>query len=211
MPITWSTGPPLTGPSTHVVVATWCFALAAYFALIALLRRRRQELALALLALQVATAATVWDQPRSAPFVMGLVAGWSVLLALHVAPQPPARGTLYAVLGLLLLVSLRYDFDPTTAWWARGSAALLCTVLLAVAWRPGWPGYRGAGATVGGCEAAFLALRGLTTTATPVAIVAMLGAFFLLAMGAWISWSKPQPIVPSPDAADETPEAPQLE
>jgi hypothetical protein len=166
------------------------YGIVGYFLLAACLRRSRVEALAALAANQLAIVLLVWDRTQADTFILCLVAGWSLLVALHLMTKRPRLRARAVLIAFLAIAPWICDYASSLRWQAGGHAVMMILILLVVGqvWR--WTHYRAA--------AAFLAVAHLvvaagwwTTQSTHPAAVATVGvSFALLICGGTISWCK---------------------
>jgi hypothetical protein len=171
-----------------MVVVALC-TTAAYLLAVGLCRRRRLELAMALVVQAAAVAALVWGRVRADEFLIPALAGWTLLGVLHIAGRPGVLGRA-APLALLVLLSCSYDASEALRWTARLHMAGLVAVLLTLGWV--WPHtrYRALGAAAGSAWLLVVVGRSALVGRHPAATFAVGAAFLLLVTAALVSWHK---------------------
>lgn len=172
------------------------FAGAVYMAVSAILRRSPMEGIAALFIHQAAVTLWVWDRMDADSLIVGLVAGWSWFVAIHLLVRRPSWSQVAWPVALLMVVIWGHDFDPTLHWSARmHGLAVVLVLLIGHALRPG-AGWQWLAAGTATADGVFLGARTLAggPHATELAVVA--GGFGLLLAGAAISWFKARLLPP---------------
>jgi hypothetical protein len=167
------------------------YGVAAYLCLCALLRRSRVEGVAAAGVHLAALTLLVWNRIHADVMVILLALSWTWLGVMHLAVRRPQP--LLAACGpvaLLLAITFAFDFNGELKWFARGHAAGMVVLLLAVGQIWQFTRYRRIGAGAGIAQVPFYIGRWAAGGPNPVASVAVVCAFVLLAAGAAVSWHK---------------------
>lgn len=168
------------------------YAATAYLLVLMVLKRSRFACIAALATHQAALTQWVWGDSAGAELVVVLVAGWSLLVALHVKRTPARLAVRLVPIAVLVLASCYYERHAELFWPLRAHAALMVAVLYATGWRWPWSHYRPTAAAAGALTQAPAVAIWLHRNPNGKAIVAIATAFALLATGATISWKKEQ-------------------
>lgn len=204
----------LTLPALQKAAALAFGAATAYLLLVGLVRRARVDIAMALVTLQFAVVCAALRRP-DAMFIIGTVALWSALGALHLHRLHPRIGGVLVVAGALVVLSWTWDARVDTALFARLSTAALAAVFLLVGLLHRFGNYRLIGAGVVGANVLYFGGRAVAAGPHAAATLVVVGGFLLLVLGASVSWHKrtllrraercivPLPVPDAnPDAAD---------
>lgn len=181
---------PGTGWSARDAAAVALLGLTLYVLVTAAIRRSRATALLGLASLQAAACLGTWGHTPAAPLIIGLVAGWSLLVAMHLGARWPHPAAVLWPIALMLALAWYYDFDAKLSWPVRSNTAVLIAVLLAAGhvWR--FLHYRRMAGVVVGANIVFFCGRGVAGGALPVAALIVVISFLLLLGGAAISWHK---------------------
>lgn len=176
--------------SPRDVAALALFGLTVYLLATACVRRSRTTALLSLASLQAAVCLWTWGRTPAAPLVIGLVAGWSLLMAVHLGASRPSGATVLWPIGLMVALAWVYDFDAARCWLVRANTGVLILALLKAGqlWRS--LHYRRMAALVVAANVVFFSGRGVAVGVLPVAALIVTLAFLLLFSGAAISWHK---------------------
>lgn len=183
----------LTAALSWRPLAAYCgLAIAAYLLVVFLIRRRRAELAAALLVNAAALTVLLGDRIAADRLFIPIVWGWTWLALVHVVIPRPGFWSRMLPGALLVGTSCVFEFDAALAWQARASGVLVVAVfvLLGRCW-PG-SGYRLLALCNGVPWAALLLTRGVGFGPHARASQAVFLAFALLTAGALVSWYKAQ-------------------
>ena len=166
------------------------YGLAAYLAIMALLRRSRAEAVLALVIQLLATALAVEGRTPADTLIICIVGGWSGLAGIHLVYRQPSLRLRLQPIAILAIVPWMLESAPVYRLEIAIHSALLMVALFAIgqAWR--WTRYRlVAGVLATGhlaCAAGYAAMQ----SAHPAAAMLVSIGFVLLIAGALVSWHK---------------------
>lgn len=191
------------------------FAGAVYMAVSAILRRSPTEGIAALIIHQAAVTLWVCDRMDADSLIVGLVAGWSWFVAVHLLMRKPRWSQVAWPVALLMLVIWGHDFDQTLHWSARmHGLAVVLVLLIGHALRPG-AGWQWLAVGTATADGVFLGARALAGGPHATELTVVAGGFALLVGGAAISWFKARllpPVkailvmeAPAPVLPDDTP------
>ncbi len=176
--------------SVRDVLVVLFYAAAIYLAVSAVVRRSAMEGVAALVIHQAAVTLWLWDRMAGDTLIIGLVGGWSWLIALHLLERAPRWAQAAWPVALLMIVAWTHDFDEAVRWYARMHGVAVVAAMMLVHVCRLAEGYRILAMVAGASHLAFVAVRTLATgpRATEWAVVA--GAFVLLIGAAALSWFK---------------------
>ena len=166
------------------------YVATSYLLFISWRRRSRVEAMAAVIVHMGGVSALVWGRTPCDLFVVCLLAGWSVLIGLHLIRTRPH--ILLRILPILWLVAVSWccDSDPTLVWAARAHAAATIVVLFLIGWKWWWTGYRMVAVGLIAAHIIHYGGRWLMSISNSTAFFVVICAFVLLAAGSVISWYK---------------------
>jgi hypothetical protein len=144
----------------------------------------------ALITHQAAFTSLMWGRAGADTLLIGVMAGWTWLLGLHVAVRRPSLKMALWPIALLAVLTWAYDFSESARWVARAHALVMVMGLMIIGWI--WPRtrYRITAAVAAAADVAFYSLKWITTGRNPAASMVILTGFLLLILGAAIGWHK---------------------
>ncbi len=166
------------------------YAVAAYLLAVAWLRRSRGEIVAALGAHWVAFALLVEGRIVADALSICLLGGWTWLVGLHVMIARPRWVATVWPIAFLVIVAAVFGVRSELRWYCVGHAVGMVAILVVVGWLWPWTRYRALGIVAGVALLTLGAGRSAMHGVHPKAAAAVLCAFLLLAVGAFVSWHK---------------------
>ncbi len=166
------------------------YAVAAYFLLFGALRRCRHDFAAGVFMSALATCGLLLGRTPFDLWLAAVLAAWTWLALVHTLFRWPPLSLRAAGVAALLLVFCWAESDPQTQSIGRLHLAACVAVLVGLALLARDRAYAllAGGLAAGGIAFAFS--RGLWLSRNPLAGVAVVGAFVLLAIAMLVSWEK---------------------
>lgn len=163
---------------------------AAYLLISSCIRRSRREAVAAVLLNLAGTVVLVGvDSPRDTAIVV-LATGWTALACAHLSGARPGLKSRVTIILTLMFFTWICESDPSLRFIGRSNAAALigCGAVAGLL----WPWTRFVSITIGVLclHLAFYSGTWATRFSNPKALVAVAGAFALLAVGGLVSWHK---------------------
>jgi len=175
-------------PGNKVVALS--YAVAVYFALMAILHRSRGEAVIALLVNLFATVVAIQKNTPHDHLFIAVAFGWTMFLAIHIAAARPGLWSRLFALSLLLGLP----------WLMKDAAHLkielgvychaLVLMLFIFGWLAPWTRYRLIACVLLSIEAMALGVRQIAHSDNPLAAVFVIAGFALLIGGTFVSWHK---------------------
>ncbi|MHC4091741.1 MAG: hypothetical protein ACYSVY_15985 [Planctomycetota bacterium] len=182
-------------PSAEAIAprGVWIAALymtAGYLVLAACLRRSRIEALLALAVHQAAVVLLVWESTPADNFIICLVAGWSVLVGLHLAVSRLSLVVRLVPIAFLAIAPWTCESASSVRWQAgvHAVAMILALFLVGQLWR--WTRYRLVAILLVAIHITVVTERWAMHGSHRTEVVLVGAGFALLACGALISWYK---------------------
>lgn len=166
------------------------YVVAGYLLVSAWLRRSRIEALGAVIVHHAAVTLLVLNRTPAGGFIISLLAGWSVLIGLHLATRRPRLWARLVPVAFLLIVPWTYDADPLLQWPARAHAASLIVALFIAGYLWRWTHYRPMAGALVAAQIVFVAGQWAAEGQHSAAVTVVGIGFLVLAGGALISWHK---------------------
>ncbi len=187
------------------------YALAIYLAIFAWRQRSRWLGGLALAAQQAGLTCLLWERGALAEMVILFAAAWSLLAIAHVVCRRPPIALRAIPLVILLVAGFVFERNPELWMPIRLHAAVAVILLFAIGHWQRWTGYRAAACTFAVASQVPWVAEWTLDAPHGKAVMTVATGFFLLAVGATISWHKRELIAsvapePAIDASVETTE-----
>lgn len=170
--------------------ADLCLGASAYLLLIAWWRRGRWEVCAALATFWAGVSSLIYTRFDADGMFITLSFGWAWLATSHVVRPRTGLGFRLLPLLTLAIANFGYLMDDNLRWLAAGHAVAMVAILFTFGSIWNWTRYRAVAASY---AAALLIIGGGRWTARnehAKAISAIVSAFGLLGLGAWVSWRK---------------------
>jgi len=175
-------------PENKVIALS--YAVAIYFALMALLHRSRIEGAVALLINLFATVVAIKAYAPHDQLLITIAIGWTMFLGIHIVVARPGLASRLFAVGLLLgLPWLVRDADQFKTELSVYCQAIIM-MLFIFGWLAPWTRYRTIAGAIVLIEATAIGARQVVLSENPLAAIFVIAGFALLIGGTLVSWHK---------------------
>ncbi len=176
-------------------------AVAAYFLLLALVRRSRADALAGLFAAFGTLVQAVWNQTPADAFIVLIACGWTALVSLHIAVARP--GMLWRIIPVAFLACVPWLSNEAMierVFVGIHSVVLVGMLLIVGSFAP-WTRYRSIAFGLSFIYMTAASTSWIVATPSPTATILTLAGFVMLVVGAAVSWNKDKLLASLPTSA----------